>query len=98
MDNNRKKSKASDDIKPTNYEIVGSNSWSQTEMYGRMRETKYISSISVSGLGFIFKVNKYLFEDTSNGMNRLRTEIVSLKIDLQSDLNILDLENIVLWK
>ena len=47
-------------------------------MYDRMQRTKHISSNSLHCLKFIFKLNRYLIEDTSNVINFLCTQIVSL--------------------
>ena len=48
-------------------------------MNGRMRGTKHISSNNRNGREFIFIYVRYLLEDTSNAMNFLRTQIVTLK-------------------
>ena len=50
-----------------------------------MRGVKYISFYSLNGKEFIFNLNRYLIEDTSNAMNVLHTQIALFnKISLQN--------------
>ena len=48
-------------------------------MDGRMKWAKHISSKNLNGSGFILIYIRYLLEDTSNAMNFLHTQIVTLK-------------------
>ena len=47
-------------------------------MYDGMRETKYVTSNSLNGRKFIFKLNRYLIEGTSNTINISCTLLASL--------------------
>ena len=58
--------------------MVGLSFTPLKRIYGRIRGTKYISCNNLDGREFIFKLNRYLTEDSSNAKNCLRTQIALL--------------------
>ena len=65
------------------------------QIYDRMQETKYISSNSINGRKFIFKLNRHLIEGICNAINFVRTHIASLnKKSLKSEVSFLSDETL----
>ena len=60
---------SSESIKSANNLIIGFNFHSLKRKYGRIRGTTYISFNKLYSREFIFNLNIYLIEDTTNVMN-----------------------------